>query len=537
MADLLTFLQLSPDFGGTKFGPFTGVEIRLGSDPTRNDIVLPEALGVAPEHVKVIKQGPTNFIIAPTQRTAAVFIYKASGGPPKQAVTPMAAQPGDSFAVVTAEGPRFYIVAEAPPKQTASAAAGRARNRLSFGSFVQEFQRQGFTAVLTTGPGQMAQRAFNYVISGAIFRPRNIIMLLTIGSGWMFGTFSGCRASGLSSSLATANEDLDECKDQIAFNEAGAGGSDGINLLELTDKVLGTKEGFWSYTLDQDTTLKDAFFQQLKTQQPIVQNRFAWMYRQGGTEFAKARGTMQSKWTDQIPPELERVLAFAMAAPREREWTMIKDSSGRETCARGPFHLTYRQAKAMGIEAQLDYYAEPSDVDAEIEKQKSLLLKTAERAGEVGREFDGEVVTSEGAQLQGAYACLHIEGDDERTNSSKYLGGIARYAGASAQKVPAVGDPNWIAARVAKFYSADFDRGFDQIDYRKVLPSNGLKSTEVTEQGDWAVEKVAQAMARSALISCAAVLDKQAADSSHMGQAPSLIDCAVLGAMIEYEQF
>ena len=43
-----TFLQLAPEFGGTKFGPFEHVEIRLGSDPANSDITLPEALGAAP---------------------------------------------------------------------------------------------------------------------------------------------------------------------------------------------------------------------------------------------------------------------------------------------------------------------------------------------------------------------------------------------------------------------------------------------------------------------------------------------------------
>ena len=69
----VTYLQLSPEFGGTRFGPFRGVEIRLGSDPDANDISLPADLGVAPQHLKVLQQGENTFIIAPVDRTALAF--------------------------------------------------------------------------------------------------------------------------------------------------------------------------------------------------------------------------------------------------------------------------------------------------------------------------------------------------------------------------------------------------------------------------------------------------------------------------------
>ena len=39
-----TFLQLAPEFGGTKFGPFDQGEVRLGSDPSNSDITLPATL-------------------------------------------------------------------------------------------------------------------------------------------------------------------------------------------------------------------------------------------------------------------------------------------------------------------------------------------------------------------------------------------------------------------------------------------------------------------------------------------------------------
>ena len=55
MDTLVTYLRLTPEFGGTRFGPFEGVEIRLGSNGEQCHIVLPESLGVFPEHVKLVR--------------------------------------------------------------------------------------------------------------------------------------------------------------------------------------------------------------------------------------------------------------------------------------------------------------------------------------------------------------------------------------------------------------------------------------------------------------------------------------------------
>ena len=38
--ELATYLRLTPEFGGTRFGPFEELEIRLGSDADRCHIVL-----------------------------------------------------------------------------------------------------------------------------------------------------------------------------------------------------------------------------------------------------------------------------------------------------------------------------------------------------------------------------------------------------------------------------------------------------------------------------------------------------------------
>src|SRR4051794_10756500 len=103
MARAVTFLQLTPEFGGTKFGPFEGSEVRLGSDPGSSDITLPETLGVAGQHVKVLRQQDNSFILAPVDRAAPVFHYRAGTARPKQVTAPLAVAAGDAFSLVTPE--------------------------------------------------------------------------------------------------------------------------------------------------------------------------------------------------------------------------------------------------------------------------------------------------------------------------------------------------------------------------------------------------------------------------------------------------
>ncbi len=40
--ELVLYLTLAPEFGGTRFGPFEGIEARLGADRERCHITLPE---------------------------------------------------------------------------------------------------------------------------------------------------------------------------------------------------------------------------------------------------------------------------------------------------------------------------------------------------------------------------------------------------------------------------------------------------------------------------------------------------------------
>ena len=76
------YLRLSPEFGGTRFGPYEGLEVRLGSDPDRCHIALRADMGVHAEHVKLFRESDRNLILAPSDRTASVFLFRGNGDRP-----------------------------------------------------------------------------------------------------------------------------------------------------------------------------------------------------------------------------------------------------------------------------------------------------------------------------------------------------------------------------------------------------------------------------------------------------------------------
>jgi hypothetical protein len=100
------FLQLPPEQGGTRFGPFTG-PIRIGSQQGQCEITLATP-GVAPLHVTIFPTGNGMFTVQPTTMNNLLFIY-----PPGQAGSPVnsAVQVTQGYAVAIGgpQGPRFTV--------------------------------------------------------------------------------------------------------------------------------------------------------------------------------------------------------------------------------------------------------------------------------------------------------------------------------------------------------------------------------------------------------------------------------------------
>jgi len=254
-----TYLLLAPEFGGTKFGPFSGMEIRLGSDPSRNDVVLPEALGVLPEHVRVLSQGNDSFIVAPTERTAGVYVWRA-GQRAKQILTPMAVTGGadtftaDAFSLVTADGPKFYIVREEVKKAAGEMgnSIAKAKKRLSSGSILEEIKRVGIVWLVTTELGKMGRVLYTFFRSGAFLHPRYVVGYGLTMIGWVFAGGTACMAFNIASNKGVAEAETDRCQQRLDLCSGTKPGvnSDVTSLHSLTARILG--DPIWSTTLKED---------------------------------------------------------------------------------------------------------------------------------------------------------------------------------------------------------------------------------------------------------------------------------------------
>jgi len=526
------YLQLSEEFGGTKFGPFPGAEIRLGSMQGANDIVLPEALGVMPEHVKIIKQGADSYIVAPTERTAAVFIFRSDGRPGKQITTPVALGPMDGFSLVTMEGPKFILIAQmpAPKKDDAKSSFDRAKKGLSAGSFMEEIKRQGLAKVMTSQAGYIFRTVKVFIVSGAIFSPRNIIMMMMVGTGYIMAGAAGCTACAMQAQMSTQSTKLDDLEDSLSLCE-GADGED-PTVATLTTGIL--KERKWTDTLLGDDTLRKAYIDKLKGVF-AREKKYRWVYKKSNSDFTKFQ-----KALSKVPAGVSRVLAYAAANEqyvKNREFFLIKaDSEGNKRCGRGPAAITYRQAVTMKFSTvQPDalvegYIAQGNDKDLKEEQLKKSIGGNAEEI-----DFDGAEIGANGAGLQGDFSCLYLEGEDDRMGPSSMKKPFQKFLGKNAKKVPGEGDDYWVAARLMKFYVADWRFGGEDVTFNSSTAPTDALGEPSPSQKEYVINNTATLMARSVAIPCMARLDKQVKEApSHMADAwPTLVQCGVLRLLIE----
>lgn len=544
-----TFLQLAPEFGGTKFGPFDHVEVRLGSDPSNSDITLPATLGVLDQHVKLIKQQDDSFILAPVDRSAAVWHFRGGGGKPKQVLAPTAVANGDAFALVTPEGPRFVIALEKDPRAVAKALEdsqgpgwgpnlkGAASNRYARGVW-REIKRRGFAAVFTTRLGNMYMRLSMMVRSGAIFSPIYMVGGILMLSGWLFAGGSSCSAFRMSRSRNDVQAKLTTCRDQLGV-QPGADGDGDPSVPVLTQTVLEDRE--WKSTVENDKELYEAYAAALR-QVFADGGRYRWIYTQQNSPFTQFRKLLENTG---MPPALTRTLAYAAATPnRDRDWTRITDSEGSDVCGRGPLGITYRQAVHLGLETlQPDALLERSEAESnDITKYREKLDKTTKLARDDEVTYRDDLVQVSGADLQGGLACAYVDGDDERRDLRKVAAALQAQIGASKTKrLPGEGEPYWVASRLLLLYAMDFrtfeleNTSFD----KNQAPSIALNNLGVKpERKQFAVRMAAMVMARAAAVPCLAQFDKEqrSVHEWFMSPPPKLGSCAILKAYVEYDR-
>ncbi|MES2639002.1 MAG: hypothetical protein V4850_05950 [Myxococcota bacterium] len=540
--DLVLYLVLSPEFGGTRFGPFEGLEARLGSNKERCHITLPESLGVAKEHCKVIRQGGASMILAPSERTAAVFLWKGDARRPVQVQTPTAVKPGDSFALVTPEGPRFFIeLGELPPEMKAarSPAARRGPKNLTAGRFATAGWDLFLARLYTFSPVSIAMRGWYFIKSGAIWQPR----ILILGAIMLFGYFStgvsACTAFKFKSDANKAADDAADCREELAY--AGSVGTDVENFAfdELAITITGVRSV--GLAMKKDT----AFVGLVKTQaKKILDNPevYSWMYEESARpeEFARWRERVEK--SDKFDPDTKRLLPY-LAATRGRvqgQWDKVLDSRETEVCGRGPARLTYRQAKNLGLaQVQLDAYVsgDATAVSQDEVARTQLLSATGASAGEP--VLDTNVPSAAEVIRQGERTCVRADGEDDRESLPKVVAALEDMVGKSSKFVPDVDSPYVAVSRMAKVFAADIpgakyvDVSKSTIDFVKLSPTVVLSDTA---GGNWVVERTAEMIARSMILPCDAVLngDKKRMEAT-FGTLPSPVSCLVLNYRLTHE--
>ena len=544
MSKRSTFLQLSPEFGGVRFGPFEGAEIRLGSDESRNDITLPEALGVSGQHVRILIQSDGSYIVAPVERTASVFHWRAGSRRSKHITAPMAVAAGDSFSLVTPKGPLFTIqqvkgkkeVAEAAEESQGPKIPNLNMGRLSGSGLAAEIKRRGMARVLTSTLGHYVNNTWTFVKTGQLFSPRYVVTGLIIASGWIMAGGASCTALSFNSSKGKTVQQLTNCRDQLGMT---ADDDSGPTVPGLTRKILVDRE--WQTTIEADKDLYTAYADQLT----IIfadAKRYRWAYSNKGGAFARFKGALEDKG---LPPNLVRVLAYASAMPgfgKDRDWSVVYDSDGDEVCGRGPLALTYAQGYRLGLSSlQLDAMVERTVASGtDLGAKVTALEGTATRI-DVPPSLDRDLGRSAGAELQGGLECLYINGPDDRDSVANVASQMRYHLGASVSRgLPREGEAHWIAARLAKLYAMDFRRGYDELDFDpKYAPSMAMQLGNVkASRSKYAIDQAAATIARAVAIPCLATLDKEVGDAppSFMGDLPNLGNCAIVKAFVEYDR-
>lgn len=542
--DLVLYLVLAPEFGGTRFGPFEGLETRLGSDGGRCHITIPESFGVASEHCKVLRPNPDNILVAPSDRTAAVFAWKGDSRRPVQVTTPTALRPGDSFALVSADGPRFFLeLGPLPPEIQAERDRAKSKRRsardLSVGGFAEAGKNLFLARLYTFSPIQLAMRGWHYLASGAIWQPRILILLAMGLGGYITSAATGFSACSAKKQAAGFKKQADTCQESLAYAEGLGGNVDSFNFDQLASTITGVNA--LGLAMQKDPQFLDLVKAEAKK---IAANpeHYSWM------EDKSARSDDFSKWRERVEksealdPDMRKVLPFA-AATRNRvkgPWDRVLDSKETEVCGRGPMRLTYRQARNLGLSTvALDAFVsgDATQIAQQDAERNALLLKTAQEALEVApTEFAASAAE---VVKQGQSTCVRTDGDDDRDDAQKLLAMLGDQIGKDAKLVPDAETGLGLVARLAKIYAADvptvkfLDPKTATLDFRRGTPTGALADIP---GGPWVMERTAEVVARALVLPCNGILDgdrKQA--EAVYGTLPQAVPCLVLNYRLTHE--
>jgi len=546
------YLELTKAFGGTRFGPFEGVEVNLGSSPDC-DIVIPEAFGVAAFHVKVLRQEGMGLIVAPVERTAAVYVWKGGNPRPQQIATPVAVTHGDHFAMGTPEGPRFQVKIDLLPedvRKQRALAAGLGQHKPTSEGMKKEARRQVLFRIFASGPGQLVATWWQLIKSGQIFTPRYLFAAAGIFGGYIFGGVQACSKGELNLEFDAQADELEDCKQQNEFNDGNQGS---FTFASLAANVTGAST--LGIALNNDEELAGRVRERAATIF-AAPSRYDWLInptkktRQIGW-FTSFRENLEK--AGDLPSEAPRVLAFMAARPgvTSQGWGVLTDSKGATVCGRGPLGLTWRQARGLGMTPRLDALIEGSPKGWETEEYEpqrlERLVETARIAGldevpDLADEFEADLATVQ----KGLQTCLYVDGEDDRdvSNIRRSVTTLERRLKKDAAGLPRGTDAAAIPARIAAVYAADYPGvDFTSKKTRPDLSQPKLSQTTTlleSQGGPWIMEQTAEVLARAITLPCVAVLSMKTtgADESALAEVfgeplPKPLDCIILRYTIE----
>lgn len=190
-----TYLQLAPEQGGHRFGPFRGGAVYFGTDRGKCQIMLDSSMGLAPCHAILAISANGTYTLSVTDRSNVAYVIR--GGQAHQVSTSLAMQVGDSLCLGSLQGPRFTIQrtgSVAAPPGRAPGQMGRAPGQPGYGQAIgQEVQRQVETQLWTKVPlFRVIQQWMYRYNTGSLSNPRNVMSLVTVLLGLLVTGCVGC---------------------------------------------------------------------------------------------------------------------------------------------------------------------------------------------------------------------------------------------------------------------------------------------------------------------------------------------------------
>ena len=488
-------LKLAPAFGQQQFGPFTGREVRVGSDREQCHVVLAAEMGVAAVHVTISLGRGQDLLLAPTSQAAGVYWHPQGRRTAVQIHGPQAIRPGDAIALVSPSGPMFFVAiaplnTDSPPPT----------EPLPPSSWWAELKRQLWTAVLTTGPGQRLQKMYTLAVSGTIFRPRNIIamlMLLVVGGGM----------AGLGLNNWTLRQALDDSQYMLEECEYGCAAPACLDLSMSTLESLASATLGSRLSLGEDRNLRRLVQSRARELDP---SDYDWLLNSNSSQAQQLlRWSQVLRTADTLDPDTAKLLLWAAVRPDtgRGEFSILTDSTGERACGRGMLALTQRQGLHLGLDVQPDAYYRGDDGALTTDGELAALVASALPAGAPSL-LEGDRYEAERLSL--GQQCVFRAGKDSRLSPSRLSRQVSARLGADASGLPKTSAPEGAIARMALLYAADIplsdytQRGSPALDFsrdpvRVVLQSAG-------SDGAWVQEQVAVAVAKALVLRCTVAL-------------------------------